>query len=164
MITSSNVRTRQRSTRRLAYISTIVVTLFWTILHIHIFFLVNIFQLAPNFYSCFFTPGIYLTIISYYSFIIPAVVVRILLLDTSVCTIFILIFSFLMIYIQATQYTVKSPEQQQIEIFVRFVINMLFYIPYCTSLYTNYIGSQTFRKEVQMFLPCINRSMNILSR
>jgi hypothetical protein len=54
MITSRNVRTRQRSTRRLAIISVCSLALFWMLVHIHVFIYVNIIQIAPNVYFCTF--------------------------------------------------------------------------------------------------------------
>lgn len=67
MITSHNIHTRQKSTRRLAYLSTIVGTLFWAIFHSHALIFSNIVEIAPNVIICYHQPGIYLTFMSYYS-------------------------------------------------------------------------------------------------
>ncbi len=72
LITSPNTETRRRSTRRLAYISIIGVTVFWILFHSHILFLANITQVAPNSFSCYYQSGAELVFISYYSLVIKA--------------------------------------------------------------------------------------------
>jgi hypothetical protein len=74
MITSRNVRTRQRSTRRLAIISVCSLALFWVLVHIHVLIYVNIIQIAPNVYLCTFQPGIYTSIISIYILLVYGLV------------------------------------------------------------------------------------------
>jgi hypothetical protein len=72
LVTSPNTQTRGRSTRRLAYISIISVTLFWALFHSHILILANITQVAPNSFSCYYQSGAELIFISYYSVIVKA--------------------------------------------------------------------------------------------
>jgi hypothetical protein len=69
LITSSNASTRRVSTRRLAYICIIGATLFWALFHIHALILVDIIQLGPNYYVCYFQPGVYPVFIAYYTLV-----------------------------------------------------------------------------------------------
>jgi hypothetical protein len=80
LVTSPSTETRRRSTRRLAYISIIVVTLFWMLFHSHILFLANITQVAPNTFSCYYQSGVELIFISYYSLVIKAFLLPLLML------------------------------------------------------------------------------------
>ncbi len=80
LVTSPYTETRRRSTRRLAYISIIGVTLFWILFHSHILFLANITQVAPNSFSCYYQSGVELVFISYYSLVIKAFLFPILLI------------------------------------------------------------------------------------
>jgi hypothetical protein len=80
LITSRNALTRQRSTRRLAYICIIIVTLFWLLFHIHAFFLPNFIQFGPGYLKCYVEPGIYLTMMGYYSVIIKGILVPLLMI------------------------------------------------------------------------------------
>jgi hypothetical protein len=66
-ITSPNAVTRQRSTRRFAYICVVGGTLFWAFFHSHTLFLSNIIKIGPYTTLCYFQLGIYLLIITYYS-------------------------------------------------------------------------------------------------
>jgi hypothetical protein len=69
LITSRNARTRQKSTRRLAYICIGGGTLFWVLFHIHAFILSNIIEIGPNIFLCYFQPGGYVTFVGYYTII-----------------------------------------------------------------------------------------------
>jgi hypothetical protein len=80
LVTSPNAGTRQRSTHRLAYICIISSTIFGILFHSHTLVLVNIVELAPNYFICYFQPGIYWVFISYYSLIIKAILIPILML------------------------------------------------------------------------------------
>jgi len=79
LITSSNLLTRRRSTRRLAHVVTISGTLFWMLFHIHAFFFVNIVQNQFDTFACSFTLGPYLVFTGYYtlikSILIPLLIV-----------------------------------------------------------------------------------------
>ena len=86
LITSRNVRTRQRSTNRLAYISIIIVTLFWILFHSHTLILVNGIPTGPNQYRCFFNLGLYYTLITYYTLIIKGICVPLLLITFGLWT------------------------------------------------------------------------------
>ncbi|CAF4887726.1 unnamed protein product, partial [Rotaria sp. Silwood1] len=66
LITSSNARTRQRSTLRMAYTCVVCGTIFWALFHSHELFLTNIIQTLPNFFLCYFDQGVYRTFLSYY--------------------------------------------------------------------------------------------------
>ncbi|CAF1048280.1 unnamed protein product [Adineta steineri] len=80
LVTSSNARTRQRSSLHHAYICAISVVVFWILLHTHAFVYVNIVEFEPNYDICYFIPGVYFTIIAYYSLIIKAILVPLLML------------------------------------------------------------------------------------
>ncbi|UJR20372.1 hypothetical protein I4U23_023504 [Adineta vaga] len=69
LITSPSALIRQRSTRRLAYMSIICGTFFWSLFHMHPFIASNIIEIAPNLFVCMFQPGIHLTFVSYYSLV-----------------------------------------------------------------------------------------------
>jgi hypothetical protein len=69
LITSSNLFTRRRSTRRLAHFVIISGTLFWMLFHIHALFFVNILQIELNTFICYFSPGSYLAFVGYYTLI-----------------------------------------------------------------------------------------------
>ncbi|CAF1234373.1 unnamed protein product [Rotaria sp. Silwood1] len=68
-VTSSNALTRQRSTRRFAYLCILIGTLFWALFHSHALIASNIRQLAPNAFLCYFQQGIHLVFVSYYAVI-----------------------------------------------------------------------------------------------
>ncbi|CAF1342576.1 unnamed protein product [Adineta ricciae] len=74
-LTSHNALIRQESTVHLAYISIVLVTLFWSIIHIHsfIFMYIRIFALGIS--GCFFQSGLYLTIMSYYPLIVKGILI-----------------------------------------------------------------------------------------
>ncbi|CAF1418423.1 unnamed protein product [Adineta ricciae] len=74
-LTSHNALIRQKSTVHLAYISIVLVTLFWSIIHIHsfIFMYIRIFALGIS--GCFFQSGLYLTIMSYYPLIVKGILI-----------------------------------------------------------------------------------------
>ena len=67
LITSSSATTRQRSTRRAAYLSMALISLFWAIFHTHLFIFIDILHFGPYYTVCFYRPGIYNTIMTYYS-------------------------------------------------------------------------------------------------
>ena len=75
LITSRNVRIRQRSTPRLAYVCITITTLFWLLLHSHILILTNFTELAPGFALCYFRLGLQVTLMNYYSIIIKGIVI-----------------------------------------------------------------------------------------
>ena len=69
LVTSPNALTRRRSTQRLASICIISGTLFWVLFHTHALIMTNIVQFGPNYFVCYFQPGIYLSFVGYYSII-----------------------------------------------------------------------------------------------
>ncbi|CAF1429642.1 unnamed protein product [Adineta ricciae] len=66
LITSSNARTRQKSTLRMAYVCVIGGSIFWALFHSHVLFLTNIIQIIPNVFQCYSEQGIYRVFLSYY--------------------------------------------------------------------------------------------------
>ncbi|CAF1193344.1 unnamed protein product [Adineta steineri] len=80
LVTSVNVRVRQRSTRRIAYISIISITIFWILFHSHILFTAAIIQAAPNTFVCNLPPGPDLILHSYYSLIVKAILIPLLMI------------------------------------------------------------------------------------
>ena len=68
-VTSPNARTRRLSTRRLALICIISITLIWALFHIHALILTSIQELTPNYFVCYFQPGLHATFIGYYTLI-----------------------------------------------------------------------------------------------
>jgi hypothetical protein len=69
LITSRDALTRQRSTRRMAYLSLSSGTLFWSLFHIHTIIFANITQIGSNSFLCYYQQGVYLAFVSYYSLI-----------------------------------------------------------------------------------------------
>ncbi|UJR20266.1 hypothetical protein I4U23_023397 [Adineta vaga] len=70
LVTSRNAGTRQRSTCRLVIISIISIFLFWMIFHIHAWMLVKILQIGPNYSVCYYEPGVYTSLVTYYTLVI----------------------------------------------------------------------------------------------
>ncbi|CAF3744727.1 unnamed protein product [Adineta steineri] len=87
LLTSSNARIRQRSTCRSAHVCIIIMTLFWALAHSHSLVFTNILQIAPGVVLCYFQPGIYLTLVSYYSLIIKGILFPLLMLGTGLWTV-----------------------------------------------------------------------------
>ncbi|CAF1200302.1 unnamed protein product [Adineta ricciae] len=87
-VTSRDALVRQRSTPRLAYRCIIAITLFWLIFHIHaLFFTIIIIGSASSIGVCYFQPGMYLTLISYYSMIIKAILIPLLMIFLGLWTV-----------------------------------------------------------------------------
>ncbi|CAF1200559.1 unnamed protein product [Adineta ricciae] len=86
-VTSRDALVRQRSTPRLAYLCIIVITLFWLIFHIHALVFTVIIDSASNIGVCYFQPGMYLTLISYYSMIIKAILIPLLMIILGLWTV-----------------------------------------------------------------------------
>ena len=80
LVTSRNALTRRRSTPHLAYTCIILVTLFWSLVHIHALILTNAWQVTPGYYVCYFKFSIHVTLITYYSLVIKSVLVPLLML------------------------------------------------------------------------------------
>jgi hypothetical protein len=71
LISSQNVDTRLYSSKRLAYFSISISTFFWIIFYIHTLIKVNVYQIYPTVFSCYFdTSGFYFEFISYSTLII----------------------------------------------------------------------------------------------
>lgn len=87
LITSSNALTRQRSTRRFALISVIMVTLFWLLCHIHTLIFTNIIQYESELVVCYFQGGTYLAFIGYYYIIVKGILIPLLMITLGIYTI-----------------------------------------------------------------------------
>ncbi|UJR18415.1 hypothetical protein I4U23_005320 [Adineta vaga] len=79
-ITSRNALIRQQSTHRFAYQYISFIILFWLIFHIHSLFFTNIINFTTDVGFCYFQLGLYLTLISYYSLIIKAILIPLLMI------------------------------------------------------------------------------------
>ncbi|CAF0971864.1 unnamed protein product [Adineta ricciae] len=73
LATSRNAGTRKRSTRRLALLCLISSSLFWALFQIHIFIYVDIIQIAPTYFLCYYQAGLYTAFITYYSLFIVGI-------------------------------------------------------------------------------------------
>jgi hypothetical protein len=73
LITSPNVGTRRRSTRRLVSIDMIIIALFWILFHINALIFTEILQFGPNYFVCYYQPGSYTTFMTYYSLVINGI-------------------------------------------------------------------------------------------
>ncbi|CAF1074138.1 unnamed protein product [Adineta steineri] len=80
LVTSRYAIMRSKSTHRLAYICIMIVTLLWLLFHSHALVLTNIIEPLPNFFRCYFQPGIYLVFIGYYSLIIKGIFIPLLMI------------------------------------------------------------------------------------
>ncbi|UJR06850.1 hypothetical protein I4U23_011139 [Adineta vaga] len=80
LVTSANSHTRQRSTRRFAYISILIITILWILFHSHILYSANINQIAPNTFVCSLPSGNHLIVHSYYSLIVKVFLIPSLLI------------------------------------------------------------------------------------
>ncbi|CAF1269518.1 unnamed protein product [Adineta steineri] len=67
LVTSQDALVRQKSTRRLALLSVIGGTLFWTLFQSHALVLTNIIQVGPDLFVCYFQPGVYLDFFTFYA-------------------------------------------------------------------------------------------------
>ncbi|CAF3850729.1 unnamed protein product [Adineta steineri] len=65
LVTSTNARTRQRSTPRLAYICISGATLFWMLFHCHALILTDIQEIAPGLFLCYPRAGPYVVFMGY---------------------------------------------------------------------------------------------------
>ena len=67
LITSPNAGTRKLSTRRLITTSMISIAAFWMLCHIHALIFTQIVEFVPNYFVCYYQPGLYTTIMTYLS-------------------------------------------------------------------------------------------------
>jgi hypothetical protein len=65
--------TRQRSNHRLAYWSIAGVTFITVVFHVHVFVGVNIYQIYPGYYLCYYQAGNYRTFVAYSNLIIDGI-------------------------------------------------------------------------------------------
>ena len=79
LFTSPNVRTRQRSTCRLVAVCTSSLGTFWLIANIHVWFYVTIVQIGPDSYTCYYRPGLYSIVMSFYAAILNGLLPPLLL-------------------------------------------------------------------------------------
>ncbi|CAF4157141.1 unnamed protein product, partial [Adineta steineri] len=86
LVTSSNARTRQKSTRHLAYICIGCGTLFWILFHCHALILVDIQEIAPGYFTCYFRAGLYVVFTGYYSLLVKAITVPLLMIIFGIWT------------------------------------------------------------------------------
>jgi hypothetical protein len=87
LVTSTNAGTRRHSIRRLAYMCISGVTLFWVLFHIYTLVSIDIIQVAPNYFVCYFTSDIGLLFMSYYTLIIKAILVPLIMVTFAVWTV-----------------------------------------------------------------------------
>ena len=71
LLSSQNVDTRLYSSKRLAYFSISISTLFWVIFYIHALIKVDIFQSYPDIFMCYYdTMGFYFAFVNYSSLLL----------------------------------------------------------------------------------------------
>ena len=75
LVTSLSALTRRRSTARLAYISIASGTLLGMLFQSHILIWAIHMPTGPNTYTCYFSPGIYLTFVIYYNIVARGILV-----------------------------------------------------------------------------------------
>ncbi|CAF0863042.1 unnamed protein product [Adineta steineri] len=86
LVTSSNARTRQKSTRHLAHICIGCGTLFWMLFHCHALILMDIQEIAPGYFICYFRAGLYVVFTGYYSLLVKAITVPLLMIIFGIWT------------------------------------------------------------------------------
>ncbi|CAF4273219.1 unnamed protein product, partial [Adineta steineri] len=86
LVTSPNARTRQRSTRSLAYICVGSGTLFWILFNSHALFLTDIAEIAPGYSTCYYRAGPYVIFMGYYLLIVKAITVPLLMIIFAIWT------------------------------------------------------------------------------
>lgn len=72
-MTSRNTSIRKLSTRRIAIIFIVANTFFWLLIHLHACFYIELLRVGPNYYICYYRPGIYTTFISIFSLTINGI-------------------------------------------------------------------------------------------
>ena len=87
LVTSLNARMRQLSNRYFMYKCVFIVTLFWILFHIHALIYTTILQYGPNYFICYFQPGLYTVLVSYYTLIVNGIIPLILLSIFGILTI-----------------------------------------------------------------------------
>ena len=75
--------------------------------------------------------------------------IRMLFIEILTCVIFNFVFPGVFLYIEATQYQIKSYERDVVEHLLLSISIFIFYVPSCTSLYTNLVVSKSFRKRTK---------------
>ncbi|UJR12249.1 hypothetical protein I4U23_016426 [Adineta vaga] len=80
LITSRNAVIRRRSTCRLAITCIIALTLFFMIFHIHAFIYVEIIQIGPDLFLCYYQPGNYSVFVSYCSLVFNGTMIPLLMI------------------------------------------------------------------------------------
>ncbi|CAF4022330.1 unnamed protein product [Adineta steineri] len=80
LVTSTNARTRQKSTPRLAYICIGCGTLLWMLFHCHALILTDIQEIAPGLFLCYPRAGPYVVFMGYYSMFVKAITVPLLMI------------------------------------------------------------------------------------
>ena len=79
-LTSRNARTRQRSTPRLAYISILIITILWSLFHIHALVLTTITEPIQGVFICYFRSGTHIVLMGYYSVIFKGIFIPLLMM------------------------------------------------------------------------------------
>ncbi|UJR07179.1 hypothetical protein I4U23_011467 [Adineta vaga] len=80
--------------------------------------------------------------------------VRILLIDIGIYVIFTYPSAAFNLYLQITQYNMKSFNQQNADTSIQYLCSLCSHISYCICLYSNLMVSKTFRKEVKNIFLC----------
>lgn len=87
LITSTDVRIRQRSSLRFAYVSIVSITLFWFIFHFYALTSTDIVSIAPKFSICYYSSDVIIDLIGYYSLIIKGIIIPFLMATSGFLTI-----------------------------------------------------------------------------
>ncbi|CAF1511630.1 unnamed protein product [Adineta ricciae] len=86
IVTSPNALTRQRSTYRLAFLCILIGTLFWMLFHIHMFIFINLQEVLPGYFVCYFQSELYRNLLFYYGTIIKGILMPLLLIVFGILT------------------------------------------------------------------------------
>jgi hypothetical protein len=165
IITSSNFHIHRFSTHSMAIKFILILTIFWCIMHIHVFFFTVEQRETTNIFSCTFQNGTYTLILFLYEFLTlclltPTLMIifglrtiinvrrlysidrQLILMMLSQCFIYILFRLPLPIYFIYDYITRAAVQDNRCRI-----INMFFfYIPYCSFFFVNLL-SHSFRVE-----------------
>jgi hypothetical protein len=77
-----------------------------------------------------------------------------LLIDRSIYVLFSSFMTVSLMYQQFTQYTIKSPKDAAMEMFILTVATYSVHVPFCITSYAHLFVSKTFRSELKNIILC----------
>ncbi|CAF1526030.1 unnamed protein product [Adineta steineri] len=165
LISSQNVDTRLYSSKRLAYFSISISTVFWMIFSCHALIKVNLQEFAPFYFVCYYDPSSsYLDFVSYFVAVINAIldilmiimsvfalknVRRIRSIPHIIFIIFTTLISTFYVVDAITKYQNGTILEQAIRNFLYTFMTFLYSTSYSVNVFTFIIVSKAFRHELK---------------